>query len=106
MNTITKSKDPQTQVARIKQTIEKVLNKDASLAEQIRTCGQVITIVSILTALSMTISTTVLAMTCAFRGGGEEPAASGSSLSKDEGNLKKLLNRPAHALNRLTGKTV
>ena len=49
-------KDLQTQVARIKQTLEKVLDKDTSLAERIRTLfrEQGIIIFSILTALSMT----------------------------------------------------
>ena len=66
-------KDLQTQVARIKQTLEKVLDKDTSLAERIRTLfkQQGITIFSILTVLSMTISIIVLTITCAFgRGGG------------------------------------
>ena len=56
-------KDFQTRVARIKQTIEKVLDQNTSLAERIRTlfCEQGITIFSILNALSMTISTIVLA---------------------------------------------
>ena len=58
-------KDLQTQVVRIKQTLEKFLDKNASLAERIRTlfCKQGITIFSILTALSMTISTNVLSIT-------------------------------------------
>ena len=64
-------KDLQTQVARIKQTLEKVLDQNTSLAERICTLfrEQGITIFSILTALSMTISTTVLAITSAFGGG-------------------------------------
>ena len=55
-------KDLQTQVARIRQTFEKVLDQNTSLAERIRTLfrAQGITIFSILTALSMTISTIVL----------------------------------------------
>ena len=69
-------KDLQTQVARIKQTIEKVLDQNTSLAERIRTlfCEQGITIFSILTAFSMTISTIVLAITSVFGGvgGGQE----------------------------------
>ena len=62
-------KDHQVQVARIKQTIEKVLDKNTSLAERIRTlfCEQDITIYSILTALLMTILTIVLAITIVFR---------------------------------------
>ena len=65
-------KDLQTQVARIKQTLEKVLDKDASLAERIRNFfrEQGITIIPILTALSITMSTIVLAITGGFVGGG------------------------------------
>ena len=52
-------KDLQTQVARIKQTLENVLNKDTFLAERIRVlfCEQRITTFSILTAFSITIAT-------------------------------------------------
>ena len=79
-------KDVQTKVAKIKQTIEKVLDQNTSLAERICTlfCEQGITIFSILTALLMTISTIVLAITGAFGGGG-----TGRSPPKDEGALKK-----------------
>ena len=61
-------KDLQTQAARIKQTLEKVLDQNKSLAERIRTLfrEQGITIFSILTALSMTISTIVLVITGVF----------------------------------------
>ena len=97
-------KDLQIQVARIKQTIEKVLNKGAFLAERIHTLfkEQGITIFSILKTLSMTISTIVLAITCAFRGG----KGAGGSAPKDEGALKKWLDRLASALKRLAGKAV
>ena len=63
-------KDLQKQVARIRQTLEKVLNKNTSLAERIRTLfrEQGITIFSILTALSMTISTIAFAITGFFGG--------------------------------------
>ena len=75
------------QVARIKQTLEKVLDKDISLAERICTLfrDQGITVFSILTALSMTISTIVLAITGVFEGGG----GAGGSPSKDNRVLKK-----------------
>ena len=58
-------KDLQTQVARIKQAIEKILDTDTSLAEKIWTLfrEQGITIFSVLTAVSMLISTIVLAVT-------------------------------------------
>ena len=82
-------KDLQTQVARIKETIEKVLDKNISLAERIRTLfhEQGITIFSMLTALSITISTTALAITSVF--GGE----AGGFPPKDEGAFKKWLDR-------------
>ena len=92
-------KDLQTQVARIKQTLKKVLDKDASLAERIRILfrKQGITIFSILTALSMTISTIVLAITGVFGGGG----GAGGSTPKDKGVLKKWLGRLANVLKDL-----
>ena len=96
-------KDLQTRVARIKQTLEKVLDKNSSLVERIRTLfrEQGITIFSILTALSMTISTFALTITGACGGGG-----GGGSPPKDEGVLNKWLNRLADALKRLAGKVV
>ena len=97
-------KDLQTQVAKIKQTLEKVLDKNTSLAEKFFTLfrEQGITIFSILTAISMTISTIVLAITGLFGGGG----GAGGSPPKDEGVLKKWLNRLADAIKRLAGKAV
>ena len=64
----------QTQVARIKQTIEKILDSVTSLGEKIRTLfkEQGITIFSVLTAVSMLISTIVLAVT---GGGGGAPGS-------------------------------
>ena len=89
-------KDLQTQVSRIKQTLEKVLDQNTSLAERIRTlfCEQGITIFSILTAFSMTISVIVLATTGAFGGG----RGTGGSPPKDEAVLKKWLDRLANVL--------
>ena len=96
-------KDLQTQVGRIKQTIEKTLDKDASLLERIRILfkEQGITIFSVLTAFSMTISTIVLAITGVFGGG--SGGARGTP-SKDNGTFKKWLYRLAEALKRLAGK--
>ena len=93
-------KDLQTQVARITQRLEKVLDQDISLAERICILfkEQGITIFSILTALSMTISMIVLTITGVFGGG------TGGSPSKDKGTLKKLLDRLVNALKRLAGK--
>ena len=96
--------DLQTQVARIKQTIEKVLDQNTSLTERTHTLfrEQGITIYSIMTALSMTISTIVLAITGVFgRGRG-----TGGSAPKNGGALKKWLDRLASALKRFAGKAV
>ena len=95
-------KDFQAQVSRIKQTIEKVLDEDASLAERICTffCEQNITIFSVLTTFSMTIATIVLAITVVFGGG---MGGAGGSPLKDEGVLQKWLDRLANALKRLAG---
>ena len=93
-------KDLQTQVARIKQTLEKALHKNTSLCTLFREPG--ITISSILTASSMTISTIVLAITGVFGGGG----GTGVSPPKDEGVLKKWLDKLAKALKRLAGRAV
>ena len=62
----------QTQVARIKQTIEKVLDQDTSLAGKIHTLfkEQGITIFSILIVLSVSLSTIFLAITGVFGAGG------------------------------------
>ena len=97
-------KDLQTQVARIKQILEKVLDQNTSLGERIRTLfrEQGITIFSILTAFSMTISTIVLSITGVFGRGG----SAGGSPPKEEGILKKWLDRLAKAVKRLAGKAI
>ena len=79
------------QVARIKQTLKRVLDKNTSLTERICTLfrEQGITIFSILTAISMTISTIVLAITGASGGGG----GTGGSPSKGRGTLKKIVRQ-------------
>ena len=97
-------KDLKTQIARIRQTLGKVLDQNISLAERIRTLfsEQVITKFSILTALSIRISTIVLAITGVFGG---SRGTRGSS-PKDEGISKKWLDRLADTLKRLSGKAV
>ena len=97
-------KNLQTQIARIKQTIEKVLGQDTSLPERIRALfrEQVITIFSILTALSKTISTIALTITGVFGGA----RGAGGSTAKDKGVLKTWLDRLANTLKRLPGKAV
>ena len=99
-------KDLQTQVSRIKQTLEKVLEKDTTLAEKIYTLfrKQDLTIFSILTAISVTISTIVLTIGVFAGTGG---AGCSPSTPKDEGVvLKKWLDKLANAFKRLIGKAV
>ena len=98
-------KDLQTHVARIKQTIEKVLDQNTSLAQRIRTLfrEQGITIISIVTPFSMTTSMIVLVSTGVFRGVGRGTVGSSP---KDERVLKKWLDRLADVFKRLAGKAV
>ena len=90
------------QVARIKQTTEKVL--DTYSAERILRknlfCDQGITIISVLTAFKMSITTIALASTGLFEGGSD----SGCFSPKDEGILKKWLIRLADAFKTLAGR--
>ena len=97
-------KDLQTKIARIKQTLEKNLDKDTSLANRIRTLfrEQGITIFSILTVLSITILTIALAITGVFGRGRE----TGGPPSKDEGVFKRWFDRLADPLKRLAGNAV
>ena len=89
------------QINRIRETINRVLNEDTTLAERIRTLLREhgVTIASILTAVGMTISTLVLAMT-----GGGAPAPT----PPDKGSLKewvkKHLDALRSALTKLAGK--
>ena len=91
-------------VARIKQSLEKVFNKNTSFAERIRILfrEQGLTIFPVLTALSLTISTIMVAITGAFGVG----VGVGSSPPRDEGVLNKWLKRLAVAFKWLAGKAV
>ena len=64
-------KDLQTQVARIRQTIEKVLDKNTPLPKRILIliCEQIVTIISTLTGLLAGIATIVLSVIGNFGGG-------------------------------------
>ena len=77
-----------------------------SLAERIRTLfrEQSITIFSIMTALSMTISTTFLSITGVF--GGVGGGGTRGSPPKGKGPLKRWLGKLADALKRLPGKVI
>ena len=87
----------------IRQTLEKVLDKNTSLAERIRTLfrEQGITLFSILTAFSMTISTIALVISGAF---GEIDRGTRGSPPNEEGVLKKWLDSLPNVLKRLAGK--
>ena len=98
-------KDLQTQVARIKQTLEKVLDKNKSLAERIRALfrEQGITIFSVLTALSMAISIILLAFTIVRVFGGKGGGTRGSP-SRDEGVLNKMVRQTSRCTQKTCGK--
>ena len=79
-----------TQVARIKQTLEKILDSDTSLAEKLGILfrEQGITLTAIITAIGMIISTIVVAVTGGGSGGGTGDKASGKP-PKDKNKLKE-----------------
>ena len=92
------------QITSFKETIAKVLDKDISSGEKIRTLfrEQGITIASILTAIGMAIGVLVEALlpdgaTTALGGGGEPPP-------KDEKGLKGWIRNKLKALALLPGK--
>ena len=93
------------QIMSFKETIAKVLDKDTSLGEKIRTLfrEQGITIASILTAIGMAIGVLVEALlpcgdaTTASGGGGEPPP-------KDEKGLKGWIRNKPKVLASLLGK--
>ena len=90
------------QITSFKETIAKVLDKDTSLAERIRTLfrEQGITIASILTAIGMAIGVLVEAV---LPGGGVA-VTSGRPPPKDEGGLKEWIRNKLKALASLLGQ--
>ena len=91
------------QITSFKETIAKVLDKDTSLGEEIRTLfrEQGITIASILTTIGMAIGVLVEALlpgSAAATSGGGEP------LPKDERGLKEWIRNKLKALASLLGK--
>ena len=94
------------QITSFKETIAKVLDKDTSLGEKIRTLfrEQGITIASILTAIGMAIGVLVEAL---LPCGGAGPAAAsgrGEPPPKDEKGLKEWVRNKLKALASLLGK--
>ena len=93
------------QITSFKETITKVLDKDTSLGEKIRTLfrEQGITIASILTAIGMAIGVLVEA---SLPGGGGAAVASGGGESppKNEKGLKEWIRNKLKALASLLGQ--
>ena len=91
------------QITSFKETIAKLLDKDASLGEKIRTLfrEQGITIASILTAIGMANEVLVEAL---LLGGGAAVASGGEPPPKDEKGLKEWVRSKLKALALLLGK--
>ena len=91
------------QITSFKETIAKVLNKDTSLGEKIRTLfrEQGITIACILTAIGMAIGVLVEAL---LPGGGSAAATSGGPPPKDEKGLKEWVRSKLKGLASLLWK--
>ena len=91
------------QITSFKETIAKVLDKDTSLAEKIRTLfrEQGIMIASILTAIEMAIGLLVEAL---LPGGGGAATSGGEPPPKDENGLKEWIRNKLKALASLLGR--
>ena len=91
------------QITSFKETIAKVLGKDTSLGEKIRTLFREpgITIASILTAIGMAIGVLVEAL---LPGGGGAISGGGEPPPKDEKGLKEWVRLKLKALASLLGK--
>ena len=94
------------QMSRIRETVERVLNKDTTLAERLRTLfrEQGVTIASVLTALGFIVSTIVLAIQNTFGGGWPTPAPTPSGRDGVTAWVKKQLNTLASWLKTLAEK--
>ena len=94
------------QISRIRETLHRILHEDKTLAERIRTLfrEQGITIVSILTALGMIISTIVLALPGGSGGAAppQPPQPPGKGGAKEW--IKKQLQSLGRILAKLAGK--
>ena len=90
------------QISRIRETIGRLLNEDTTLAERIRTLfrEQGITVVAVLTAIGMAISTLVLALT----GGGARTPVPTPTPPPDKNDLKQWVKNHLHALGRALAK--
>ena len=94
------------QITSFKETIAKVLDKDTSLAEKIRTLfrKQGITIASRLTAIGMAIGVLVEALLPGGGGGGAAGLGGGEPPPKDEKGLKEWIRNKLKVLASLLGQ--
>ena len=99
-------KELRSQLSRIKETIYKVLNEDATLAEKIRTIfrEQGVTIAAIVSAFGLLISTLVGFLTVGAAGGYTPPSSPPSTPEKLRRWLKKQLKNLARLLGKLAEK--
>ena len=98
------SKDAlRSQISRIRETISRILHEDTTLAERVRTLfrEQGVTLVSILTAIGMAISTLVLSLTGGASGGSVTPPTPRPS---DKGGLREWAKKTFQALGRVLTK--
>ena len=91
------------QISRIRETISRILHEDTTLAEHVRTLfrEQGVTLVSILTAIGMAISTLVLSLTGGASGGSVTPPTPPPS---DKGGLREWAKKTHQALGRVLAK--
>ena len=91
------------QISRIRETISRILHEDTTLAERVRTLfrEQGVTLVSILTAIGMAISTLVLSLTGGASGGSVTPSTPPPS---DKGGLREWAKKTLQALGRVLAK--
>ena len=91
------------QISRIRETLHRILHEDKTLAERIKTLfrEQGITIVSILTALGMIISTIVLALPGGSGGGAAPPQP---PQPPGKGGVKEWLKKHLQSLGRILAK--
>ena len=91
------------QINRMRETISRILHEDTTLAERVRTLfrEQGVTLLSILTAIGMAISTLVLALTGGASGGS---AVTPPPPPSDKGGLREWAKKTLQALGRVLAK--
>ena len=95
-----------TQINRIRQTIDKVLNEDKTLAERVKTLfrEQGVTIASIIAALGMAVSSLVLALTGRTTTITPSPGPTPTPSPADKPGLKEWVKKHLQALGRALAK--